>query len=115
MIVFKIRHLLHEIKTSKSMDEIDQKISTLIHTLYDNRKSLAIDFIIESLDKIGRPISIINNDDGKFAFGDFTAIQNVNLDTTAFDLSISFFIEKKYFKDTVSEAMEYYLEHLETS
>ena len=99
--------------TAVQEDSLDLEIDNLAGEIFLKikkwRKLLSFEFIIEQLTKLGQAPCLLYDDDGRFALcGD--GIQNVSTCDGPFDLEISHFIEKEKFKNTIREALDYYLD-----
>lgn len=80
---------------------------------------LPVEFIIESLTKLGESPSILYDDDGHFAV-ESNGFQSVPMDDDGEmiddlypngDVSMSFYVEKKKWFGTIREALSYYLKY----
>lgn len=95
---------IHEIDEPEEIDKLGDEILLL---LKENQDDLPIDFIIESLTKLGDSPSILYDDNGFFAVvtDGFQSISEISPD----DTEMSFYVEKANWKPTVREALKFYL------
>lgn len=100
----------------KEVDELGNEIREIIITEQD---FLPVDFIIESLTKLGESPSILYDDNGHFSVVS-EGFQSVPMDDDGEmiddlypngDVSMSFYVEKKKWFGTIREALSYYLKY----
>jgi hypothetical protein len=88
--------------------EIDQLAEQILKAIKDNKENLTFEFIFEELTKIGWAPCLLYDDNGRFAIsGD--GFQTVPEDSPA-DISMMCFVEKDYWKDSIREALYYFLD-----
>jgi len=96
----------------KEVDELGSEIRSII---IDEQDSLPVDFIIESLTKLGECPSILYDDDGHFAVGSngYQSIPTDDdgevLEIPTDDVSMGFYVEKEKWFPTIREALKFYL------
>jgi hypothetical protein len=99
-----------DIKTGYEMDEepkeIDELATRIRTTIIDFQNCMDVDFMIESLARLGESPSILNDDAGNFSISG-SIFQSISADVS--DVSMSFFIEKKNWFKTIREALKHYL------
>ena len=88
--------------------EIDELAKEIIDLLTKNHDSLPVDFVIESLTHLGYDPSILYDDNGNFAISS-GGICSISTEDSA-DCSLSFFVEKRFWKPTIREALKVYFE-----
>jgi len=93
-------------------DEIDELASQILDEIISRKDDLSIEFIIEQLTYLGQAPNILYDDNGNFAVtGDgFQSIEHIASKEGTGDVSLSFFIEKENWKDTIRKALYYYLD-----
>ncbi len=80
--------------------------------LYKGRNKLPADYILETLSDLGIAPCLVNDDNGHFALSD-EGIQSLPRNFKyRDDIDMKLFIKKKYWKNSVREAISYYLEEL---
>jgi hypothetical protein len=94
----------YEIQEPTEVDELAKEILDLLTV---NHEDLPVDFIIESLTHLGYDPSILYDDNGNFAIssGGYSSIS-----FEPADCSLSFFVEKRFWKPTIREALKIYFE-----
>ena len=90
-------------------EEIDIIAKQIEEALRKYKELLDIDFIIESLTELGDAPSILYDDNGHFAISS-GCIQSVCMEDEPEDFTISHFVEKGMFRDTIREALYKYLD-----
>ena len=94
----------YEIDPSE-IDELANQIQDLIKS---GRYELPFEFIIEELTKLGDAPCIFYDDNGHFAIsGDGYCSVSLEVD----DWEGTFFVEKSMWKDSMREALDYYLDY----
>jgi len=88
----------------KEIDDLEEQILNLIN---QDKDSLPIDFIIEELTKLGWAPSLLYDDNGHFAV---TADGYQTITEGTSDVTIMCFIPKDYWKDSIREALNYFLD-----
>jgi len=94
-------------ESNELMKQIDEYI-------YENRKDLSIDFILEGLASIGDAPSLLYDDEGHWAIG-MEGIQNVGFDFDHKDpkskanFDSTWFLNREDWKDSIREAIVWYL------
>jgi len=88
-------------------EEIDLLSSKIWDLLREGRKDLSIDFIIESITKLGGSPCILYDDNGNFAV---TGSGFSSVTGEVEDQEMSFFIEKERWFSTIRLALNYYLD-----
>ena len=97
--------------TSEENPEIDKLSNLILDCIKTWRFSLPFEFIIEELTKLGQAPCLLYDDNGHFAVsGD--GFQSVALEE-AIDMEMSHFIEKEAWKDSIRQALDYYLDNEE--
>lgn len=86
--------------------EIDMLGENILSLIMQFHKDLPVDFVIEELTKLGQAPSILYDDNGNFAIS-CDGTQNTVFEPS--DMTITHFINKKMWKPTIREALEYYL------
>jgi hypothetical protein len=82
-----------------------------IHDLLSiHHKNLPVDFILETLTKLGGDVSILYDDNGNFAMG---TVGYSSVSTVPSDCSLTFFVEKDNWKPTIREAISVLFENFE--
>lgn len=89
-------------------NQIDFLADEIFDLLVCYNADLPIDFIIESLTKLGNAPSILYDDNGSFAISE-DGFQSLSDDG---EQTISCFVKKEQWKPTIREAINYYLEQL---
>ena len=91
-------------------EEIDNLADKIWDLLKENCKTIPIDFILETMTSLGGAPCLLYDDNGNFAVSS-DGIQSIpeSLDDTD-DISITHFVEKKFWKPTVREAVCFYLD-----
>jgi hypothetical protein len=97
----------YNIKQPKEIDEIGNQIRNIIIEEQDN---LSVEFIIESLTKLGEAPSILYDDNGHFAVTGDGYQSLPSDDFPKDDISMSFYVEKKKWFRTIRKALKNYLE-----
>lgn len=99
----------HTIEEPKEIDDLGDEIRKLIES---GVKTLDVDFVLETLTKLGDAPQLMYDDNGHFAFSE-DCLAPVTFDK--FDESVQFtvFIEPDYWFDNIRDALEYYLKHLD--
>jgi hypothetical protein len=88
-------------------DPLGDKIAQLLKENFD---SLECDFIIESVTHLGWSLSVLYDDNGRFAVvGDGTQPVVAGDDLLEGHVGFSFFIEKEDWHSTIREALRHYL------
>ncbi len=80
----------------------------IITNLQKSFKELTFEYIVETLTELGQAPSVLYDDNGNFAVNG-TGFQNVAYGNETEDMEMTFFVEKKYWKPTMREALHYYL------
>jgi len=96
---------LLEYKIDKN-SEIDQLEEYILGHLKNGKYNLPFDFIIEELTKLGWAPCILYDDNGHFAISS-DGVQSISVDKQ--DQELTHFIEKDMWKDSLREALDYYL------
>ena len=92
--------------TIEEPKEIDELSDTIYKLLFNGRNELPFEFIIDELTKLGQAPCLLYDDNGHFAItGD--GMQSISVDID--DQELTHFIEKDMWKDTIREALDYYL------
>ena len=94
--------------------EIDILKNQIIDLIFENNKILDIDFIVESLTKVGLSPNILHDDNGNFAI-EGSGFQTLAIGDLPSDIEISFFVNKNSWKPTIREAMYYYLNDMKNN
>ncbi len=95
--------------TIEEPKEIDELRDQIIKLIFKHESSLNVDIIIETLTHLGYAPNILYDDNGHFAITD-DGFQSICSGDDPEDVELSFNIEKKYWKDTIREALHIYLE-----
>lgn len=88
----------------------------IIKNININKESLSIDFILESLSKLGWAPNIIYDDNGMWAVTDegmqeiILDDENVEDDSNSEEQEFYFYVKRTNFKSTIKDALYYYLE-----
>ena len=90
----------------KEADVLEQKILTVIKTDFDE---LPIEFIIETLTKLGQGPNLVYDDNGNFAVSG-NAFQPVVVDAEKIEGGITVFVEAQQWKETIRLALKFYLD-----
>ena len=99
--------LNYDMEEPKEIDELGEEIHDLLSI---HHKNLPVDFILETLAKLGGDVSILYDDNGNFAIG--TAGYS-SVSTEPSDCSLTFFVEKDNWKPTIREAISVLFENFE--
>jgi len=96
--------------TKEKPKEIDELAVIIEEFIKENLYYLDVDFVLESLTKLGQAPNLLYDDNGHFACTG-CGFQSVpeDLDEPG-DIKSSFFVEKKEWKNTIREAIAHYLE-----
>jgi len=94
----------YEVEDPK-IDELSDEIFSLIK---EHRNNLSFEFIIEQLTKLGHSPALLYDDDGRFAII-CDGYQSVPQDEAS-DIEMQYFVEKKHWKNSIREALDYYLD-----
>lgn len=87
--------------------EVDILAKEILDLLTANHEDLPIDFVIESLTQLGYDPSILYDDNGNFAISS-GGMCSISIEPA--DCSLSFFVEKRFWKPTIREALKVYFE-----
>jgi hypothetical protein len=87
--------------------EIDELAKEILDLLTANHEDLPVDFVIESLTHLGYDPSILYDDNGNFAISS-GGMCSISIEPA--DCSLSFFVEKRFWKPTIREALKVYFE-----
>ncbi len=98
----------YKIPEPKEVDKLGSKIRKLINIHADK---LEVDFILESLTKLGQAPQVVYDDNGHFAISSSGFGPVVTTESGKFDDRESFttIVEPEEWKDTIREALNYYL------
>lgn len=113
----RIEHLVRERKSllkksDYSRQHIDNLTNQIYQSLYEQRDTLSVEYILETISRLGGAPSILCDDFGHFAMTD-EAMQSLPRNPNkADDIEFSALVEKKYWKNSVREAISCYLEEL---
>jgi hypothetical protein len=99
----------YDIEEPKQIDEIKNEIIELI---FKNESSLSVECIIETLTHLGCAPNILYDDNGHFAITD-EGFQSICSGDEPDDVELSFKVEKKFWKDSIKEALDTYLENFD--
>lgn len=88
---------------------IDTLADEIFSLLLSNKDTLPVDFIIETLTKLGHAPNILYDDNGLFAV-DVCAFQPLVTDESTDDVSMNFIVNKNIWKPTIREAIAYNLQ-----
>ena len=89
--------------------EIDELAEKIVKAIKENKNILEVDFIIESLTHLGHAPNILYDDNGHFAISS-DGMQSLPKDLNdTDDISFSCYVEKKYWKKTIRQALIFYL------
>jgi hypothetical protein len=91
--------------------EINTLGDEILLNLLKYRNDLPFEFIFEELTKLGHAPNLLYNDNGKFAITG-NGFQSVVTGDEVEDVEMQFFIEKDYWKKTIREALNHYLDSL---
>lgn len=80
----------------------------LLDDFKDNK--ISVEYVLEELANIGHCPALIFDDNGHWAVTS-AGVQDVSLEEGPSDISTCFFIEAEEWKDTIREAVLYYLEN----
>ena len=92
-------------KQLKILLKYDKEITEILQKSF---KELPFEYIVETLTEIGQAPNILYDDNGNFAVTG-NGFQNVAYGDEPEDMEMSFWIEKKYWKPTLREALHHYL------
>lgn len=92
-----------------SEDAIDKLADAIMEMIRENYLSLPFDFILEELTKLGDAPSLIYDDDGHWAIPS-SSFGTAVLEKSD-DYSVTFFIDKDQWFDSIRGALEHYLFH----
>lgn len=95
----------HTEEYPKEIDELGDEILGRIK-LWKN--SLSVEFILEELSKLGYATCLLYDDEGHWAIST-DGVQTVVIGDPV-DVSMNNFVEKDMWKDTIREAINYYLD-----
>lgn len=97
----------YAIEEPKEIDDLGDEIRKLIES---GVKTLDVDFVLETLTKLGDAPQLMYDDNGHFAFSEDCLVP---VTSDKFDESVQFtvFIEPDYWFDNIRDALEYYLKH----
>jgi hypothetical protein len=87
--------------------EIDQLGEEILSKLKEHRNELKFEFIFDELTKLGQAPSLIYDDNAHFAITS-DGCQTISEDLE--DTEIYHFVNKEAWKDTIREALDYYLD-----
>jgi len=98
----------YSISEPKEIDELGKEIR---ESLENNTDVLAVDFVLESLTKLGCAPQVIYDDNGHFAISGSGMSPVPMTDSGKFETSESFtsFVEPDEWYDTIREALNHYL------
>ena len=85
--------------------EIDKLSKEIYQHLSVNNQKLPVDFIIETLTKLGFDPSILYDDNGNFAISS-GGMSSISLEPN--DCELIFYVEKKFWKPTIRKAIKIY-------
>jgi hypothetical protein len=105
----KINERQRLIDDENETNQIDILANEIYDLLVIHKDELPVDFIIESLTKLGNAPSILYDDDGSFAISE-DGFQSLTSDTDDTQTMICF-VKKKQWKSTIREAINYYFEN----
>lgn len=88
--------------------EIDELGDEILDRIKSWKNSLSVEFILEELSKLGYAPCLVYDDEGHWAVS-MDGIQNVVIGPPV-DVSLDIFVGKDMWKDTIREAINYYLE-----
>jgi hypothetical protein len=88
--------------------EIDELADEILDRIKSWRNSLSVEFILEELSKLGEAPSLLYDDEGHWAVSG-EGFQNVVIGDPI-DVHMNIFVEKDMWKDTIREAINYYLD-----
>ena len=91
--------------------EIDELADEILDRIESWRNSLSVEFILEELSKLGQAPSLLYDDEGHWAVSG-EGFQNVVIGDPI-DVHMNIFVEKDMWKDTIREALDYYLDYEE--
>jgi len=96
------------IEEPKEIDQLGGEINTLLKFHID---ILPVDFVIESLNKLGYSINIVYDDNGHYAIS-YAGMQSIPEETEEDerdDVIIYHFVEKEEWHNSIREALVYYI------
>ena len=103
-------------------EEIDEFANQILEKIKSHRHLLTFEFIIDELTKLGYAPSLLYDDDGRFAIAHdgYQTLQNNPDEKDELgnpkglgDMSLTYFISPELWKDTIREALNYYLDTVE--
>lgn len=95
--------------TAEYPEEIDQLAEEIVDRIKSWRQDLPIEFILEELTQLGWAPCLLYDDEGHWAISG-EGFQEVALGDPI-DMHLTHFVEKKMWKDTIREALNYYLDN----
>jgi len=90
--------------------EIDILGEQVLSLLKSNSAVLDIDFILESLSKLGHAPNLLYDDNGNWALTS-DGVQTIPIEDDTNDIDLSFWVEKSLWKGSIREAVDHYLNY----
>jgi len=91
-------------------EEIDSLGEEILKYIKLWKNSLPFEFILEELTKLGWAPCLLYDDDGRWAVSG-EGMQSVSVNNDNFDCHLSHFVKKDMWKDSIREALNYYLDN----
>lgn len=114
-VLIEARNKTYNNKLHKYEDDYNDEFRSnenAIYTFIDkNFDDILIEDILNATDHCGLAPCLINNDNGMWAITG-TGMQNISIDSDAWDFEGSFFVEKDEWRDTVREAVRSFIDEL---